>query len=113
MNQDSSTAIRPSYSRALVRTNVGSSPGVIEKGEIHMTRILVGVGLAVLLTSSALAQLDCDQVRQAVATYGYAASKQYALAHYGREVVAAGEKCLKGPKRLTRHTKKLISADAR
>ena len=39
-----------------------------------MTRILVAVVVALLLTKSSIAQSYCDQVRQAVATYGYAAA---------------------------------------
>jgi hypothetical protein len=59
-----------------------------------MTRILVAVGVAALLTNSALAQSYCDQVRQAVATYGYAAAKRHAMAHYGREAVRAADRCM-------------------
>ena len=59
-----------------------------------MTRILVAVGVALLLTNSALAQAYCDQVRQAVATYGYAAAKRHALANYGKEAVRAADKCV-------------------
>ena len=57
--------------------------------------ILVAVGVTLLMTSSALAQSYCDQVRQAVAIYGHAASKQHALEHYGKEAVEAGERCLR------------------
>ena len=61
-----------------------------------MIRILAAVGFALLLTNSALAQAYCDQVKQAVAIYGYAASRQHALDHYGKEAVEAGDKCLRG-----------------
>jgi hypothetical protein len=61
-----------------------------------MIRILMTVGVVLLLTDSALAQSYWTQVRLAVATYGYEAAKQHALAHYGKEAVEAGEKCLKG-----------------
>jgi len=70
-----------------------------------MIRVVVAVGVALVLTSSAQAQSWCDQVRQAVATYGYATSKRYALAHYSREMVEAGEKCLKGRHPRLRRTK--------
>jgi hypothetical protein len=60
-----------------------------------MIRILVAVGVVLLLTESAYAQAYCDQVRLAVATYGYEAAKRHALANYGKDAVAAGEKCLK------------------
>ena len=56
---------------------------------------LVVVGVSLLVTNSALAQSYCDQVRQAVAIFGHAASKQHALEHYGKEAVEAGERCLR------------------
>jgi hypothetical protein len=55
--------------------------------------IVVGVGV-VLLGGSALAEDRCDQVKQAVATYGYPAARKYALENYGQEAVAFGDKCL-------------------
>jgi hypothetical protein len=65
-----------------------------------MTRILIAVGVALLLTNSSLAQSYCDQVRQAVATYGYAAAKRHAIANYSREAVAAADKCVAGKRRV-------------
>ena len=59
-----------------------------------MTRILVALGVALLLTNSALAQSYCDQVRQAVATYGYAAAKRHAMATYSREQVRIADRCV-------------------
>jgi hypothetical protein len=61
-----------------------------------MIRLLVAAGVVLLVTSSAHAQSYCDQVRLAVATYGYEASKRHALANYGKEAVEVAEKCLKG-----------------
>jgi hypothetical protein len=61
-----------------------------------MIRILCAVGFALLLTDAAMAQAYCDQVKQAVATYGYAAAKAHALAHYTRHEVAVADKCLTG-----------------
>ena len=49
-----------------------------------MIRILCAVGFALLLTNASMAQSYCDQVKQAIATYGYAAAKAHALAHYTR-----------------------------
>jgi hypothetical protein len=66
-----------------------------------MTRILVAIGVALLLTNSSLAQSYCDQVRQAVATYGYTAAKRHAIAHYDSRAVRAGDRCLR-----KRHLKK-------
>jgi hypothetical protein len=59
-----------------------------------MTTILAAIAVVLLLTSSALAQSYCEQVRQAVATYGYTAAKRHAMAHYTREEVRAGDRCL-------------------
>jgi hypothetical protein len=62
-----------------------------------MSRILIVVGVALLLTSRAWAQSEanCDEIRQAVATYGYEEARKHALIHYGAEAVEAGEKkCL-------------------
>jgi len=61
-----------------------------------MTRILVAVGIALLSTSYSWAQSEanCDQIRQAVAQYGYAAARAHALAHYGANAVRNGDKCL-------------------
>jgi hypothetical protein len=64
-----------------------------------MTRILMIVAVALLLTSRASAQSEanCDEIRQAVATYGYEDARRHALLHYGAEAVEAGEKkCLAG-----------------
>jgi hypothetical protein len=59
-----------------------------------MTRIITAIGVVLLLTSSSYAQSYCDQVRQAVATYGYTAAKRHALSHYTREEVRVAERCL-------------------
>jgi hypothetical protein len=65
-----------------------------------MTRILAIVGVALLLTSRAWAQsgANCEEIRQAIATYGYESARQHALIHYGAEAVESGEKqCLIRP----------------
>jgi hypothetical protein len=64
-----------------------------------MTRFLVAIGVVFLLTNFSLAQsvpdaAQCEQIRQAVATYGYAAARRHALANYGIEAVKAGDRCL-------------------
>jgi hypothetical protein len=69
-----------------------------------MLRLLVTAGTAFLLTSPLLIEPaqsgpgggNCEQVRQAVATYGYAAARRYALIHYGKQAVAYGDRCLAG-----------------
>jgi hypothetical protein len=67
-----------------------------------MTRILVAVGFALLLTDAASAQSYCAQVREAVATYGYTAARRHALAHYGIKAVRAGDQCLAKSRRSKR-----------
>jgi len=64
-----------------------------------MTRILLIVAVALLLTGRASAQSEanCEEIRQAVATYGYEDARRHAMLHYGAEAVEAGEKkCLAG-----------------
>jgi hypothetical protein len=58
--------------------------------------IAVGVGLVALLGDWASADDRCDQVKQAVATYGYAAARKHALDSYGTQAVAFGDECLRG-----------------
>ena len=58
--------------------------------------VAVGVAVVVLLGDSALADYRCDLVKQAVATYGYAAARKHALENYGKEAVAFGDNCLRG-----------------
>jgi hypothetical protein len=36
---------------------------------------------------------QCQQIRQAVAQYGYGSARQYALQNYGPEAVKFGEQC--------------------
>jgi hypothetical protein len=67
-----------------------------------MTKIVVATAFALLLTNSSFAQSYCDQVRQAVATYGYAAAKRHAMATYTRREVEVADRCVTGghrPKR--------------
>jgi hypothetical protein len=69
-----------------------------------MIKYLAAIGAAFFLTAPVLSQSadagpgagDCDQVRQAVATYGYAAARRYALQHYGPQAAAYGDRCLAG-----------------
>jgi hypothetical protein len=64
-----------------------------------MVRMLVMIGAAFLVTSQSLAQpapspTDCEQIRQAVATYGYVAARKYAVVHYGVQAAKYGDRCL-------------------
>jgi hypothetical protein len=61
-----------------------------------MIRILFGVAFAMLMTNASMAQSYCDQVKQAIATYGYAAAKAHALAHYTRHEVEVADRCVSG-----------------
>jgi hypothetical protein len=68
-----------------------------------MTRFLLAIAAAFLLTSPSSAQspsapstAECEQIRQAVATYGYTAARRHALANYGAEAVKYGDRCLPG-----------------
>lgn len=59
-----------------------------------MTRIFMIAGISLVLTSPTWAQsaANCDQIRDAIAQYGYESARQHALIHYGAEAVEAGEK---------------------
>jgi hypothetical protein len=67
-----------------------------------MTKIkitLSAIAVSLLLTNSSSAQAYCEQVKLAVAIYGYAAAKAHAQAHYSREAVEAADRCLTGSQR--------------
>jgi len=76
-----------------------------------MTRILVAIGVALLLTDYAAAQsaANCDQIRQAVSQYGYRAARAHAMSNYGAQAVRDGDKCLTGARggggRMVRHAR--------
>lgn len=64
-----------------------------------MTRFVVPTGALLIMSMVQSVQpapivANCAQIRQAVATYGYAAARRYALAHYGTEAVKYGQRCL-------------------
>jgi hypothetical protein len=67
-----------------------------------MIRILVACAIALLLTNSSMAQSYCDQVRQAVATYGYAAAKRHAMATYSKKEVEVADRCVRASTRSKR-----------
>ena len=65
-----------------------------------MPRFALITGLVLLMTDYSFAQygqqpdpMQCQQIRQAVAQYGFAAARQHALATYGPEAVKMGDKC--------------------
>ena len=65
-----------------------------------MTKIILvaAAGLTLLSVNAASAQSDgqCEQVRAAVAQYGYQAAKAYAQANMSPEAVRAAENCVRG-----------------
>jgi hypothetical protein len=60
-----------------------------------MIRVVAAIEMTLLVATPALAQSYCDQVRQAVDTYGYAAARRHALTHYGAQAVRYGDQCLR------------------
>jgi hypothetical protein len=65
-----------------------------------MPRFLLLTGTFFLLTIPSFAQYSpdptptqCQQIKQAVAQYGYAAARRHALENYGPEAVKTGDKC--------------------
>jgi hypothetical protein len=64
-----------------------------------MPRLASIAGAILLMTDYSLAQSapdpgQCEQIRQAVAQYGYVAARRHAMVTYGPEAVKAGDKCL-------------------
>ena len=59
-----------------------------------MVRISAAVSLILLTSNLALAQSYCEQVRQGIAQYGYAAARRYAVAHYSPREVRAADRCV-------------------
>jgi hypothetical protein len=66
---------------------------------------LVGISLGIFLGTFLLTAdrsfaqsgpdpAQCEQIKQAVAQYGYAAARQHALENYGPEAVRTGDQCL-------------------
>lgn len=72
-----------------------------------MTRSLLLAAIIFLGADCAFAQytqqpdpMQCNQIRQAAAQYGFAAARRHALANYGPEAVKMGDKCFaKKPRR--------------
>jgi hypothetical protein len=66
-----------------------------------MPRFLILAGVILLMADYSFAQdyspdptpAQCQLIKQAVAQYGYAASRRYALENYGPDVVKTGDKC--------------------
>jgi hypothetical protein len=65
-----------------------------------MPRLLLLTGVIFSMANYAFAQqspdptpMQCQLIRSAVAHYGFAAARQYALETYGPEAVKTGDKC--------------------
>lgn len=65
-----------------------------------MPRFLLLTGVILLMADYSFAQsspdpspMQCQLIRQAVAQYGFAASRRHALETYGPEAVKTGDKC--------------------
>jgi hypothetical protein len=63
-----------------------------------MPRFVLVAGVILLMADYSFAQSDayamqCQQIRQAVAQYGFAAARRHALVTYGPEAVKTGDKC--------------------
>jgi hypothetical protein len=78
--------------------------------ESAMLRFLLATGAILLMADQSYAQvqdldpMQCQQLRQAVAQFGYAAARRHAMATYGPEAVKAGDKCLAKPDDTSRDT---------
>jgi hypothetical protein len=63
-----------------------------------MPRFVLVASIILLMADYSFAQsepdsMQCQQIRQGAAQYGFAAARQHALATYGPEAVKAGDKC--------------------
>jgi alanine racemase len=72
-----------------------------------MIRIVASAALVLLSTVPSFAQSYCDQVRQGIAQYGYAAARRYAVEHYSPREVRAADRCVVTMRR--RHFSRLRS----
>jgi hypothetical protein len=65
-----------------------------------MLRFLLLTGVILLLPGYAFAQApsadQCQQIKQAVAQYGYAAARRHAMETYGADAVKVGDQCFAG-----------------
>jgi hypothetical protein len=65
-----------------------------------MPKFLLLTGAILLMPGYALAQApgpdQCQQIKQAVAQYGFAAARRHALETYGPDAVKVGDQCFAG-----------------
>jgi hypothetical protein len=73
-----------------------------------MLRLLLLTGAILLTTDYSFAQaptpMQCQQIKEAVERYGFAAARQHALDTYGPEAVRVGDQCF--PQHYRTHYKK-------
>ena len=63
-----------------------------------MVRLVLVTGIVLAMADYSFAQftpdaMQCQQIRQAAAQYGYAAARRHAMETYGPEAVRAGDRC--------------------
>jgi hypothetical protein len=65
-----------------------------------MPKFLLLTGALLLMPGYAFAQApsadQCQQIKQAVAQYGYAAARRHAMETYGPDAVKVGDQCFAG-----------------
>jgi hypothetical protein len=75
-----------------------------------MLRFVLFSGALLVTADYALAQTpspeQCEQIKQAVVQYGYAAAREHAVVNYGPEAARAGDRCFAKHGHLTRHRKR-------
>jgi hypothetical protein len=75
---------------------VGNS--AVMRDRLSIIRFLLLTGAVLLMPAYCFAQsspdqTQCEQIRQAVAQYGYVAARRHALETWGPEAVKFGDKC--------------------
>ena len=65
---------------------------------VALGALFLGATTLALFPDYAFAQnapdpMQCEQIRQAAAQYGFAAARRHALANYGPEAVKMGDQC--------------------
>jgi hypothetical protein len=77
-----------------------------------MSRLLLLTVVILLMADYSFAQyspdpapMQCEQIRSAIAQYGYAAARQHALETYGPDAVRTGDKCLTKKRKQRRDTR--------
>jgi hypothetical protein len=76
-----------------------------------MPKFLVLTGALLLMPGYAFAQApsadQCQQIKQAVAQYGYAAARRHAMETYGADAVKVGDQCFAGHRKIASAHRKM------